>query len=49
MVVVFIPVVFSKITKTDSVESVEHIEQYQIKFMETSHYLTQRGHKAFEE
>ena len=33
--------------KTWQVESVEHIEQYQIKFVETSHYLKQRERKAF--
>ena len=31
------------------VESVEHIEQYHIKFLETSHYLKRRGRKAFVE
>ena len=35
--------------KTWEVESVEHIEQYHIKFMETSHYLKRRGRKAFVE
>ena len=29
------------------VESVGHIEQYHIKFVETSHYLQRRGCKAF--
>ena len=33
--------------KTWQVESVERIEQYRIKFVETSHYLKRRGHKAF--
>ena len=33
--------------KTWQVESVEHIEQYRIKFVETSHYLKRRGRKAF--
>ena len=33
--------------KTCQVESVEHIEQYDIKFVETSHYL--KGRKAFVE
>ena len=31
------------------VESVEHIEQYHIKFVETSHYLNRRGRKEFVE
>ena len=31
------------------VESVGHIEQYHIKFVETSHYLQRRGCKAFRE
>ena len=31
------------------VESVEHMEQYHIKFVETSHYLKRRGRKAFVE
>ena len=35
--------------KTWEVESVEHIEQYHIKFVETSHYLKRRGRKAFVE
>ena len=35
--------------KTWQVESVEHIEQYRIKFVETSHYLKRRGRKAFVE
>ena len=35
--------------KTWQVESVEHIEQYDIKFVETSHYLKRRGRKAFVE
>ena len=35
--------------KTWQVESVEHIEQYHIKFVETSHYLKRRGRKAFVE
>ena len=35
--------------KTWQVESVEHIEQYRIKFVETSHYLIRRGRKAFVE
>ena len=33
--------------KTWQVEIVEHIEQYHIKFVETSHYLKRRGRKAF--
>ena len=33
--------------KTWQVESVEHIEQYRIKFVETSLYLKRRGRKAF--
>ena len=33
--------------KTGQVESVEHIEQYHIKFLETSLYLKRRGRKAF--
>ena len=35
--------------KTRQVESVEHIEQYHIKFVETSLYLKRRGRKAFVE
>ena len=35
--------------KTWQVESVEHIEQYHIKFVETSHYLKRHRRKAFEE
>ena len=35
--------------KTWQVESVEHIEQYPIKFVETSHFLKRRGRKAFVE
>ena len=35
--------------KTWQVESVEHIEQYHIKFVETSHYLKRRGRKALVE
>ena len=35
--------------KTWKVESVEHIEQYRIKFVETSYYLKRRGRKAFVE
>ena len=35
--------------KTWQVESVEHIEQYRIKFVETSYYLKRRGRKAFVE
>ena len=35
--------------KNLKVESVEHIEQYHIKFVETSLYLKRRGRKAFEE
>ena len=31
------------------VESAEHIEQYYIKFVERSHYLSPRGRKAFVE
>ena len=31
------------------VESVEHIEQYHIKFVETSHYLQRRGRKELVE
>ena len=34
---------------TRQVESVEPIEQFDIKFVETSHYLKQRGCKAFVE
>ena len=32
--------------KTWQVESVEHIEQYHIKFVKTSHYLKRRGREA---
>ena len=35
--------------KTWQVESVEHIEQYDIKFVETSHYLKRCGRKGFVE
>ena len=35
--------------KTWQVESVVHIEQYRMKFVETSHYLKRRGRKAFVE
>ena len=35
--------------KTGQVESVELIEQYHIKFLETSLYLKRRGRKAFVE
>ena len=35
--------------KTWQVESVEHIEQNRIKFVEASHYLKQRVRKAFVE
>ena len=35
--------------KTWQVESVEHIAQYHIKFVETLHYLKRRGRKAFVE
>ena len=35
--------------KTGQVKSVELIEQYHIKFVETSHYLKRRGRKAFVE
>ena len=35
--------------KTSQVESVEYIEQFHIKFAETSYYLKRRGRKAFEE
>ena len=35
--------------KTWQVESVEHIEQCHIKYVETSHYLKLRGRKAFVE
>ena len=35
--------------KNSQVESVDHIEQYHIKFVEISHYLKRRGHKAFVE
>ena len=34
---------------TLQVESFKHVEQYHIKFVETSHYLKQRGRKAFVE
>ena len=34
-----------KITRQE--QSVEHIEQYHIKFMGKSHYLNRRGRKAF--
>ena len=34
---------------TWQVESVEHIEPYLIKFVDTSHYLKRRGRKAFVE
>ena len=33
--------------KARQVERVEHIEQYRIKFVETSHYLKRHGRKAF--
>ena len=35
--------------KTWQAESVEHIEQYHIKFVEISDYLKRRGRKAFVE
>ena len=35
--------------KTWQVESVEYIEQFRIKFVETSYYLKRRGRKAFVE
>ena len=35
--------------KTGQLESVEHQEQYHIKFVETLHYLKRRGRKAFVE
>ena len=35
--------------KTWQVESVKHIEQFRIKFVETSYYLKRRGRKAFVE
>ena len=35
--------------KTWQVESVEHIEQHHLKFVETSHYLKRSGRKAFGE
>ena len=35
--------------KTWQVESVEHIKQYDIKFLETSRYLKRRKRKAFVE
>ena len=35
--------------KTWQVEYVEHIEQYRLKFVETSHYLKRHGRKAFVE
>ena len=35
--------------KTWQVESVEHIEQYHTKFVESSSYLKRRGRKAFVE
>ena len=35
--------------KTWQVESAEHIEQFRIKFVETSYYLKRRGRKAFVE
>ena len=35
--------------KTWQVESVEYIEQFRIKFVETSPYLKRRGRKAFVE
>ena len=35
--------------KTWQEESVEHVEQYDIKFVEISHYLKRRGRKAFVE
>ena len=35
--------------KTWQVESVVHIEQYRIEFVEISHYLKRRGRKAFVE
>ena len=35
--------------KTLQLESVEQLEQYHIKFLETSHYLQRRGRKAFVE
>ena len=34
---------------TWQVESVKHIEQFRIKFVETSYYLKRRGRKAFVE
>ena len=44
-------IVFKRNTreKTWQVERVEHIEQYHIKFVETSHYLKRRGRKALVE
>ena len=44
-------IVFKRNTREKSwqVESVEHIEQYHIKFVETSHYLKRRGRKALVE
>ena len=35
--------------KTWEVESVKHIEQFRVKFVETSYYLKRRGRKAFVE
>ena len=35
--------------KTWQVESVKHIEQFRIKFVETSYYSKRRGRKAFVE
>ena len=35
--------------KTWQVESVKHIEQFHIKFVETSYYLKRRGRKTFVE
>ena len=35
--------------KTSQIERVEHIEQFHIKFVQTSHYLKGRGRKVFVE